>query len=153
MVKSSLALRCSTEQNALHTLIHQRHLTPSCGGHASTAKRTLDPARTIRGELDPRPGIREQPGSGREELVTSVSRPPPHWLAPNLDLSRTRLTMRHEQARVPSDDDPLLNEVAVLTMKVATPLIWHDVRKSCPKRLLGGTCFVLRFDGGLVGSV
>src|SRR5215472_14219844 len=63
VVRSSLALRCSTEQNALHTLIHQRHLTPSCGGHAPTAKRTLDPARTIRGELDPRPGIREQPGS------------------------------------------------------------------------------------------
>src|SRR5262249_10028317 len=63
VVRSSLALRCSTEQNALHTLIHQRHLTPSCGGQAPTAKRTLDPARTIRGELDPRPGIREQPGS------------------------------------------------------------------------------------------
>src|SRR5262249_54671698 len=63
VVRSSLALRCSTEQNALHTSIHQRHLTPSCGGHAPTAERTLDPARTIRGELDPRPGIREQPGS------------------------------------------------------------------------------------------
>jgi hypothetical protein len=59
--------------------------------------------------------------------------------------------MRHEQARVPSDDNPLLNEVAALTMKVATPLIWHDVRKSCPKRLLGGTCFLLRFDGRLIG--
>src|SRR2546428_10670770 len=32
VVRSPLALRCSTEQNALHTLIHQRHLTPSCGG-------------------------------------------------------------------------------------------------------------------------
>src|SRR5262249_51372004 len=63
VVRSSLALRCSTEQNALHTSIHQRHLTPSCGGHAPTAERTLDPARIIGGELDPRPGIREQPGS------------------------------------------------------------------------------------------
>jgi hypothetical protein len=51
------------EQNALHTLIHQRHLTPSCGGHAPTAERTLDPARIIGRELDPRSGIREQPGS------------------------------------------------------------------------------------------
>jgi hypothetical protein len=51
------------EQNALHTLIHQRHLTPSCGGHAPTAERTLDPARIIGRELDPRPGSREQPRS------------------------------------------------------------------------------------------
>jgi hypothetical protein len=65
-VRSPLALRCSTEQNALHTLIHQRHLTPSCGGHAPTAERTLDPARIIGRELDPRPGIREQPGSEAE---------------------------------------------------------------------------------------
>src|SRR5262249_24907904 len=34
LVRSLLVLRCSTEQNALHTLIHQRHLTRSCGGHA-----------------------------------------------------------------------------------------------------------------------
>jgi hypothetical protein len=26
---------------ALHTLIHRRHLTPSCGGHALTAEGTL----------------------------------------------------------------------------------------------------------------
>src|SRR5262249_34356871 len=38
LVRSFLALRCSSEQNALHTLIHQRHLTPSCGGHAPTAE-------------------------------------------------------------------------------------------------------------------
>jgi hypothetical protein len=31
-----------------HTLIHQRHLTPSCGGHAPTAERTLNPARMSR---------------------------------------------------------------------------------------------------------
>src|SRR5262249_19053996 len=34
LVRSLLALRCSREQNALHTLIHQRHLTPSCRGQA-----------------------------------------------------------------------------------------------------------------------
>src|SRR5216684_3360783 len=74
VVRSPLALRCSTEQNALHTLIHQRHLTPSCGGHAPTAERTLDPARMIRRELDPRPGIREQPGSN-----SALGRYPPHF--------------------------------------------------------------------------
>ena len=41
LVRSPQALRCSKEQNALHTLIHQRHLTPSCGGRAPTAERTL----------------------------------------------------------------------------------------------------------------
>jgi hypothetical protein len=49
--------------SALHTLIHQRHLTPLCGGHAPTAERTLNPARTRLESLDRRPGIREQPGS------------------------------------------------------------------------------------------
>jgi hypothetical protein len=44
LVRSLLALRCSKEQNALHTLIHQRHLTPSCRGHG-LLRRTLDPAR------------------------------------------------------------------------------------------------------------
>src|SRR5262245_29238022 len=59
--------------------------------------------------------------------------------------------MRHDQARMPSDNGPLLNEVATLTMKVARPLIWHDLRESWPKRLLGGSCFILRFDVGLIG--
>ena len=62
-VRSPLALRCSKEQSALHTLIRQRHLTPSCGGHAPTAERTMDPARMCLESLDRRPGIREQPGS------------------------------------------------------------------------------------------
>jgi hypothetical protein len=48
--------------SALHTLIRQRHLTPSCGGHPPTAERTLNPARTFLESLDRRPGIREQPG-------------------------------------------------------------------------------------------
>jgi hypothetical protein len=59
--------------------------------------------------------------------------------------------MRHDQARMPRNDDPVFNEVANLTMKVARPLIWHDVRESWPKRLLGGSCFILRFDVGLIG--
>ena len=56
----ALALRCSIRATALHTLIHQRHLTPSCGGHAPTAERTLGPARMIAESLTPKPGIREQ---------------------------------------------------------------------------------------------
>jgi hypothetical protein len=34
LVRSLLVLRCSKEQNALYTLIHQLDPTPSCGGHA-----------------------------------------------------------------------------------------------------------------------
>jgi hypothetical protein len=52
LVRSLLALRCSREQNALHTLIHQRHLTPSCRGQAPTAERTLDPARMFTESLN-----------------------------------------------------------------------------------------------------
>jgi hypothetical protein len=52
---------------------------------------------------------------------------------------------------MPSDDDPLLNAVATFTMKVARPLIWHDDRESWPKLLLGGSCFILRFNVGLIG--
>jgi hypothetical protein len=48
-------------ERASHTLIHQRHLTPSCRGQAPTAERTLDPARMFTGELESRPGIREPP--------------------------------------------------------------------------------------------
>jgi hypothetical protein len=46
---------------AFHTLICQRHPTPSCGGLVPTAERTLDPARMLMGELDARPGIRDRP--------------------------------------------------------------------------------------------
>jgi len=38
-------------------LIHQRHLTPSCGGHAPTAERTLYPARMFAESLTPRPEL------------------------------------------------------------------------------------------------
>src|SRR6476619_7187919 len=48
---------------ALATLIHQRRLTPSCGGQAPTAERTVGPARMIAESLTPKPGIREQLGS------------------------------------------------------------------------------------------
>src|SRR5262249_46786354 len=48
-------------QNALHTLIHQR-LTPSCGGLAPTAERTMDPARIFTESLTPRPELENSQG-------------------------------------------------------------------------------------------
>ena len=57
LVRSLLVLRYSKEQNALHTLIHQRHLTPLCGGRAPTAERTLAPARMVSESLTPRPEL------------------------------------------------------------------------------------------------
>src|SRR5262249_28604172 len=50
----------SIRETALATLIHQRRLTPSCGGHAPTAERTVGPAGMIAESLKPKPGIREQ---------------------------------------------------------------------------------------------
>jgi len=45
----------------------------------------------------------------------------------------------------------MYKEVTDLTVRSARPLIWHNAKQPWPKRLLGGTCFVLRFDAGLVG--
>ena len=59
MVRSPDSLRAPEGATALSTLIRQRHLTPSCGGHAPTAERTVGPARMIVESLTPRPGIRE----------------------------------------------------------------------------------------------
>ena len=44
--------RKSDPAGALMARNRQRHLTPSCGGSTPTAERTVDPARTIVGELD-----------------------------------------------------------------------------------------------------
>jgi hypothetical protein len=44
--------RTSVRATAIATLNRQRHLTPSCGGIAPTAERTVGPARMIVGELD-----------------------------------------------------------------------------------------------------
>ena len=60
MVRSLDAWRALERATALSTLIRQRHLTPSCGGHDPTAERTVGPARMIVESLTPRPGIREQ---------------------------------------------------------------------------------------------
>ena len=62
LVRSPLALLCSKEQSALHTLIHQRRLTPSCGGHAPTAERTMDPVRMFTESLTPRPELENSQG-------------------------------------------------------------------------------------------
>jgi hypothetical protein len=60
VVRPSDAWRAPERVTALSTLIRQRHLTPSCGGRAPTAERTVGPARIVGGSLTPRPGIREQ---------------------------------------------------------------------------------------------
>jgi hypothetical protein len=65
LVRSPLALRCSREQNALHTLIRQRHLTPSCGGRVPTAERTLDPARMFMESLTTGPELENSQGQER----------------------------------------------------------------------------------------
>ena len=68
LVRSPLALRCSKEQSALHTLIRQRHLTPSCGGARPTAERTMDPARIFTESLTPRPELENGLGESREGI-------------------------------------------------------------------------------------
>jgi hypothetical protein len=61
----------SNRATAFATLIRQRRLTPSCGGHAPTAERTVGPARMIVESLTPRPGIREHNGP---QLTSSDAR-------------------------------------------------------------------------------
>jgi hypothetical protein len=50
-------------QSALHTLVHQRHLTPSCGRPVLTHGENHGPGKDAHRELDLRPGIRERPRS------------------------------------------------------------------------------------------
>ena len=76
MVRSPQALRCSKEQNALHTLIHQRHLTPSCGGHAPTAERTLNPARMFTESLTPGPELENSEGMSGTAVVLGGDQSP-----------------------------------------------------------------------------
>ncbi len=49
------------------------------------------------------------------------------------------------------DEMELYKTVANLTLRAARPLVWHNAKESWPKRLLGGTCFVLRFERSLIG--
>lgn len=50
-----------------------------------------------------------------------------------------------------ANDGVLRQEVSELAMAVARPLIFLDTREPWPKRLCGGSCFILRFDAGLIG--
>src|SRR5579864_9572495 len=75
VVRSFDAWRAPERVTALSTLIHQRRLTPSCGGHAPTAERTVSPARMIVESLTPRPGIREQSRSGSVVLARCEALP------------------------------------------------------------------------------
>src|SRR6266436_7607732 len=69
----------SQRETALATLIHQRRLTPSCGGQAPTAERTVGPARMIAESLTPKPGIREhnRGKSGRAADITGTTESDP----------------------------------------------------------------------------
>jgi hypothetical protein len=84
LVRSPLALRSSKEQSALHTLIRQRHLTPSCGGHAPTAERTMDPARIFSESLTPRPELENRQGHSLQIIAHRKS----------LDVPRKRRKVR-----------------------------------------------------------
>ena len=55
VVRSPDFLRTPEKATALTTLIRQRRLAPSRRGHASTAERTVDPARMIVESLTLRP--------------------------------------------------------------------------------------------------
>src|SRR6476660_8066710 len=85
LVRSPLALRCSKEQSALHTLIRQRHLTPSCGGHAPTAERTMDPARMLKESLTSRPELENSQGQTRKSRRLPVR----SVLSPTTDVRRS----------------------------------------------------------------
>src|SRR5262245_7210448 len=56
VVRSPDFLRAPERVTALATLIHQRPLTLSCGGHPPTAERTVGPARMIVESLTPGSG-------------------------------------------------------------------------------------------------
>src|ERR1700747_2386353 len=68
-----LGLAMLKKASALYTLIHQRHPTPSCGGQAPTAERTMNPARTFLESLERRPEIRERPRPIADVLLTPVN--------------------------------------------------------------------------------
>jgi hypothetical protein len=104
LVRSPLALRCSREQNALHTLIHQRHLTPSCGGQVPTAERTLDPARMLRESLNPGPELENN--QGQKHVLPHCNSDA--WFSPIVyEMPRPSLAACFAGAMVPR---PLLSE-------------------------------------------
>lgn len=52
---------------------------------------------------------------------------------------------------IKSDEMTLAQELANLTLRIATPISWHDRKEGWPKRVYGGTCFFLRFANGVIG--
>lgn len=50
-----------------------------------------------------------------------------------------------------SEERALHQAISNLTLKIARPLIRYNDKKSWPKLLSGGSCFILRFDCGLIG--
>src|SRR4249919_2075489 len=87
MVSSTDFVRASERATAIATAIatlnRQRHLTPSCGGFAPTAERTVGPARISLESLTPRPGIREQyrPRPEEEWPTRNTTNPEGFWLS------------------------------------------------------------------------
>ena len=96
-----------TRASALYTLIRQRHLTPSCGGHVPTAERTLNPARMFVESLTPRPELENSQGQPRRFCPlrhTSASLP---LASVKADIGRwdQRQGARAERRRAGDDDD------------------------------------------------
>jgi hypothetical protein len=89
------------EQNALHTLIHQRRLTPSCGGLAPTAERTMDPARIFTESLTPRPELENSQGQNRPfGDVGSMSGLPESGLIPPLHVDNQAAVLPPPESRI-----------------------------------------------------
>ncbi|HEV2651684.1 MAG TPA: hypothetical protein VGU69_10530 [Rhizomicrobium sp.] len=49
------------------------------------------------------------------------------------------------------DEMKAAEAMADFTLKVATPVVWHDRKQGWPKPIKGGTCFFLRFEDGVIG--
>jgi hypothetical protein len=48
-------------------------------------------------------------------------------------------------------DEDFKQQVSKFTLRVRTPLYWHDRHARFPKELRGGSCFILRFGERLIG--
>jgi hypothetical protein len=59
--------------------------------------------------------------------------------------------VQENPAAISSLPPEVLKEVAAFTLKVCTPLYWHDRRVPFPKKVEGASCFILRFSDRLVG--
>src|SRR6476646_10726115 len=101
MVSSSDFLRAPERPTAIATLNRQRHLTPSCGGLAPTAERTVGPARISLESLTPRPGIREHPDPELENNICQQRKSASHSIASPANARRDPGTSNDCQVRRP----------------------------------------------------